>query len=171
MRSTLWPAIIFLLLLLMLAVSLWRNQQPATANMLEQPMPAFTAPLLFSAGELSSEQLRGKPYMLNIFASWCLPCVAEHPQLLQLAKKAPLYALAYKDKPENTKAFLQRRGNPFIALAQDSNGRIAIDLGATGVPETFLIDASGVIRYRHQGPIMPQDMETIEQIWQKLSAP
>src|SRR3546814_3517189 len=104
----------------------------------------------WSSDVCSSDLLAGKPVLINFFASWCVPCRAEHPLLMELAK-APgiaLYGIAYKDKPEAAKAFLAELGDPFARVAQDADGRTAIDFGVYGVPETYVIDGKGRIRFR-----------------------
>ena len=103
----------------------------------------------------------GEPVLVNFFASWCVPCRAEHESLMVLAGKyrVPIYGIAYKDTPDRSRAFLTELGNPFSKTGIDQNGRVAIDWGVTGVPETFLIDGDGVVRYRHWGPIVGDGLE------------
>jgi cytochrome c biogenesis protein CcmG/thiol:disulfide interchange protein DsbE len=98
----------------------------------------------------------GQPVIVNFFASWCEPCIEEAPVLLQLKQTgARIYGIAYKDKPADTAAYLRRHGNPYDRLASDPPGRVAIDWGITGVPETYLIDGKGIVRWRFVGPIPP----------------
>jgi len=99
--------------------------------------------------------------LVNFFASWCVPCRAEHDNLMKLAGelKIPIIGIAYKDDPKRSLAFLDELGTPFTKTAQDRDGRVGIDWGVTGVPETFLIDGDGIIRYRHWGPIVGDSME------------
>jgi cytochrome c biogenesis protein CcmG/thiol:disulfide interchange protein DsbE len=98
--------------------------------------------------------------LVNFFASWCLPCVAEHPMLVRLSRAGvPVHGIAYKDKPADALAFLKRHGNPYTRLGVDEPGRVAIDWGVYGVPETYLIDPRGVIRWRYAGPITPETLE------------
>ncbi len=113
-------------------------------------VPAFT---LYG---LTDADLRG-PLLVNFFASWCAPCVEEAPILMDLHRAGvKLIGIAYKDKPAATDAFLARRGNPFTRLARDEPGRVAIDWGVTGVPETYLIDPAGVVRWRWAGALTPE---------------
>lgn len=99
----------------------------------------------------------GRPVLLNFFASWCMPCVVEHPALLALkAEGLPLWGVAYKDKPEAARAFLARHGSPYARVASDQPGSAGIEWGVTGVPETFLIDGAGVVRWRYPGPLTPE---------------
>jgi cytochrome c biogenesis protein CcmG/thiol:disulfide interchange protein DsbE len=102
--------------------------------------------------------LRGLPgpVIVNFWASWCVPCIIEHPQLMRLQREGiPVFGIAYKDKPEDSLRFIRERGNPYRRLAKDEPGRVAIDWGVYGVPETYLLDRQGIIRWRFAGPITP----------------
>jgi cytochrome c biogenesis protein CcmG/thiol:disulfide interchange protein DsbE len=122
-----------------------------------KPVPTFEMAALgpefqtFTHDELAS----GKPILINFWASWCAPCRIEAPILEELARREgiTLYGIAYKDKPEDARAFLSELGNPFARLADDPDGRVAIDWGVTGVPETFVVDGEGIIRARFAGPL------------------
>jgi cytochrome c biogenesis protein CcmG, thiol:disulfide interchange protein DsbE len=119
-------------------------------------VPPFTLP-----GEpgFADTDLAGKPILVNFFASWCVPCVEEAQVLMELKSSGtPLYGIAYKDKPEATAAFLARHGNPYARIARDEPGRVAIDWGVTGVPETYLIDKDGIVRSRWVGPLTAQSV-------------
>ena len=119
----------------------------------QYPAPAFTATTMAGAN-VHLSQYRGKPVVINFFASWCVPCVIEHPILMRLAKEGvPLYGVAYKDKPEDSLRFLRQHGIPYARLGVDQPGRVAIDWGLYGVPETYLIDRQGIIRWRWAGPL------------------
>jgi cytochrome c biogenesis protein CcmG, thiol:disulfide interchange protein DsbE len=120
--------------------------------------PDFTLPPLEGADRpgLSAADLRGagRPVLVNFFASWCVPCVIEHPQLMRLARDGvPVFGVAYKDKAEDSLGFIRRHGNPYARLGVDPPGRVAIDWGLYGVPETYLIDKDGIIRWRWAGPL------------------
>jgi cytochrome c biogenesis protein CcmG, thiol:disulfide interchange protein DsbE len=115
-----------------------------------KPMPDFVLPG-FTAADVRA---MGHPVVINFFASWCVPCIEEAPTLVALARAGvPLWGIAYKDKPAATDTFLARHGNPFARLARDEPGSVAIDWGVTGVPETYLVDADGVVRWRFVGPL------------------
>lgn len=121
--------------------------------------PAFELPPLDGADRpgFASADLKGPVTVVNIFASWCGPCRIEHPQLLELARddRIRLVGINYKDVPENAAGFLAELGNPYVAIGADRTGRTAIDWGVYGVPETFVVDGEGIIRYKHIGPIDP----------------
>jgi cytochrome c biogenesis protein CcmG/thiol:disulfide interchange protein DsbE len=125
--------------------------------LLGKPAPGFDLPPLEGAERpaVAAADLRGdKPVLLNFFASWCVPCVIEHPQLMKMMRDGvAVLGVAYKDKPEDSLGFLRRHGNPFAKLGVDQPGRVAIDYGLYGVPETYLIDKGGIIRWRWAGPI------------------
>ena len=120
---------------------------------LNKPVPPFKLP---GDPGFASTDLRGRPILVNFFASWCIPCVEEEPMLMVLKQQGiPIYGIAYKDKPAATDAFLAKHGNPYAKLARDEPGRVAIDWGVTGVPETYLIDPRGIVRWRGVGPLTP----------------
>lgn len=124
-------------------------------------LPVFSLPPLFDEGEaLTAQNLRsGEPVLLNIFASWCAPCRAEHGVLMDLkARGVPIYAINYKDTRAAGQRFLNRLGNPYRAIGFDRNGATALDLGVYGVPETFVINGDGHVQMRHVGPLSAQDV-------------
>lgn len=126
--------------------------------LIDRPMPALELPPLYEGQPgLGTAELKGKPQLVNIFASWCTPCRIEHPVLMRLSKEEGIVVrgVAYKDKPEDSRRFLEQFGNPFTSIGIDQDGRAGIELGVTGVPETFVLDGQGRIRYRHQGPLGP----------------
>ncbi len=129
--------------------------------LLGRPVPDFTLPPVEGSDQpaFGPAELRaaGRPVLVNFFASWCVPCVIEHPQLMALQRQGvPVFGIAYKDQPAAALGFLRQRGNPYARLAADLPGRVAIDWGLYGVPETYLIDKEGVIRWRWAGPITPE---------------
>jgi cytochrome c biogenesis protein CcmG/thiol:disulfide interchange protein DsbE len=110
----------------------------------------------------SADFADGKPHLLNIFASWCVPCIAEAPQLLELKRQGvTIDAIAIRDRPEDIAAFLQRWGDPFRFIGSDVSSNVQFALGSSGVPETFVIDGKGIIRYQHIGEIRHEDMPQI----------
>jgi cytochrome c biogenesis protein CcmG/thiol:disulfide interchange protein DsbE len=137
---------------------------PATlpSNLIDKPAPAFALPPIAGDGPgLVSSDLGGRPVLINIFASWCVPCLAEHPVITRLGREqgVTVFGINYKDKPEDAEAWLARNGNPYARIGADRDGRTGIDFGVYGVPETFVIDAEGRIRYRYPGPLIPDVVE------------
>lgn len=130
-----------------------RDLSDSPSALLEKPAPSFSLPSLPGEKGFSPEDLKGRVSVVNVFASWCLSCAAEHPFLSELARDAPVYGLNYKDRPEDAKAWLEKNGNPYAGIASDAGGRVAIDWGVYGVPETFIVDGAGIVRYRHAGPV------------------
>ncbi len=149
------PLIVLLSVSLFLARGLQLDPRHLPSTQINKLAPAFNLPLLAVDRSFSPDELKGKVWIMNIFASWCSACVIEHPSLLQLAanKYIPIVGLAYKDDPNHTRQWIQQHGNPYTYIALDRNGMTGIDYGVYGVPETFVIDTEGIIRYRHVGPI------------------
>ncbi len=141
-----------------------RNPNEIKSVMIGRSVPDFSLPgLLEGEATLDSSFFKtGQPMMINFFASWCAPCRAEHENLMTLAetKGITLIGIAYKDEPKASRAFLDELGSPYRRTATDRDGRLGIDFGVTGVPETFVIDGAGVIRYRHWGPIVGDSINT-----------
>ena len=129
--------------------------------MIGKPVPDFILPSLFSdKPPVTSAYLKGKVTLVDIFASWCVPCRAEHPFLSDIKKAGiTVVGINYKDKTEDARAWLEKMGNPYDAIAADRDGRIAIDFGSYGVPETYLIDKNGIIRFKQTGPLTPADIQ------------
>ena len=159
MKRYLLPLVIFVLLVGFLAAGLSLNPREVPSPLIGKPAPAFSLPRLDAPGQtLSAQDLRGKVWVLNVWASWCAPCRQEHPLIAELAKSggAPVYGLNYKDKPADATAWLGQLGNPYTATVSDVEGLVGIDYGVYGVPETFVIDKGGVIRLKHIGPMTPE---------------
>jgi len=154
-------ASIFIVFLMMMGGE--RNPKEIRSVLIGKSAPAFSLPALTeSAPPLTEANLKtGKPMLVNFFASWCAPCRAEHENLMFLAheKGISIIGIAYKDTAEKSAAFLSELGSPFTHVGQDLEGRAGIDWGITGVPETFLIDGDGIIRYRHWGPIVGDSLK------------
>ncbi len=166
LRLILWvPLIGFLIFMAVFAANLKQPQEKVIKSALVgQPMPEFTlAPALPDRPGLSSAELRqGRPRLINIFASWCVPCRAEAPQLEELARRGiPIDGIAIRDRPEDLVRFLAETGNPFRSIGADINSRVQLTLGSAGVPETFVIDGRGVIRLQHIGAIRETDLTEI----------
>jgi cytochrome c biogenesis protein CcmG/thiol:disulfide interchange protein DsbE len=162
MNKFLLPLGIFIVLVALLAVGLNLNPREVPSPLIGKPAPDFTVPQLHEADKtFSPQEMRGKVWLLNVWASWCVSCRDEHPLLVELAKAGivPIVGLDYKDKREDGQRWLARFGNPYQLTAYDADGRVGIDYGVYGVPETYLIDKAGVIRYKQIGPITPEALE------------
>jgi len=164
---------VFGALVLLLGVGLGLNPREVPSPLIGKPAPAFELPLLAAPGKtFSQKEMLGKVWVLNVWASWCQPCLVEHPQITRLAASgaAPVVGLNYKDARDDALPWLARNGNPFFATVYDGAGRIAIDYGVYGVPETYVIDRSGVIRYKRIGPVTPEILkEKIEPLLKELN--
>ncbi len=154
-------------------LSTGKNPQALPSVLIDQAVPATDLALLDqeSSRLTAANFTHGKITLVNFFASWCTPCHAEHAQLMALSThhSVALTGIAWKDKPDDARSFLTELGNPFDDVALDTSGRTGIDWGVYGVPETFVIDGAGKIRYRHVGPIMPQDMDQIRAVLRRLA--
>lgn len=150
------PLLAFLGLAVVLGLGLQRDPRALPSALLEQLAPAIKLPLLDAPQtQFDMAQMRGQVWMLNVWASWCGPCREELPALKVLASRdgVPLFGLNYKDDQAQARAMLKNVGNPYLASAVDADGRVGMDYGVQGVPETFVIDAAGRISYRHKGPV------------------
>mgnify|MGYP001024585596 CR=1 FL=1 len=141
------------------------NPRGVPSALIGRTAPDFALPPLDAAGvpALSAADLRGPlggPVVVNFWASWCVPCIVEHPQLMRLSRDGiPVLGINYKDRPDAAAAFLARHGNPYARLGRDEPGRVAIDWGVYGVPETYLLDRQGIIRWRYAGPMTPDVLD------------
>lgn len=150
------PLGLFLLLVVFLAVGLSRDPNELPSALINKPAPTFRLPQLKDpAKTFSAEDMRGKVWLLNVWASWCVACRQEHPYLSEYAKLVPVIGFNYKDKREDALAWLDEFGDPYVLSAVDLEGRVAIDYGVYGAPETYIIDKSGTIRLKHVGPVTP----------------
>jgi cytochrome c biogenesis protein CcmG/thiol:disulfide interchange protein DsbE len=174
MARYLIPLGIFGALVALLFVGLGLNPREVPSPLIDKPAPAFTLPQLQDTSKkLSRQDLLGKVYLLNVWASWCVSCRDEQPILTGFArsKQVELYGLNYKDQREDALRWLQMFGNPYVISVADIDGRVGIDWGVYGVPETFVVDRGGVIRYKHIGPVTQNDLENkIMPVVRKLQA-
>jgi cytochrome c biogenesis protein CcmG/thiol:disulfide interchange protein DsbE len=151
------PLAVFVILSAFLTVGLRRDPRMIPSPLVNKRAPAFRlAELQDPTRTFTPDQLHGRVWLLNVWASWCVSCRVEHQLLTALARAnvVPIYGLAYKDRRENALAFLASYGNPYVLSVQDMDGRVGIDFGVYGVPESYLIDKTGVIRFKQIGPIM-----------------
>jgi cytochrome c biogenesis protein CcmG, thiol:disulfide interchange protein DsbE len=151
-----WVVGIFAALMVLLGVGLTLDPREVPSPLIGKRAPAFELPLLEAPDKRFSEKhMLGQVWILNVWASWCPPCLVEHPVVSALAKQgaAPVIGLNYKDTREDALPWLRRNGDPYRLVAFDAAGRIGIDYGVYGVPETYVIDRQGVIRYKHIGPL------------------
>jgi cytochrome c biogenesis protein CcmG/thiol:disulfide interchange protein DsbE len=162
MMRFIWPLVAFLVLVGFLYVGLGLNPHEVPSPLIGKPAPAFTLPQLQEpAKQFSAQDMKGKVWLLNVWSSWCVSCREEHPVLLDLSRQniVPIYGLDYKDKREDGLGWLERGGNPYVLSASDIEGRVGIDYGVYGVPETYVIDKQGVIQYKEIGPVTPQNLQ------------
>ena len=155
------PLLLFLVLAGYFALALrpGRNPQELPSALIDKEAPAFQLAGLNGDG-IARDTLKGQPVLINFFASWCLPCREEHPLLMRLAEQehVPLYGIDYKDKPEAARSLLQEFGDPYRAIGIDRDGRVGLDFGVYGVPETYVLDSSGHIRKRFVGPLTAEEV-------------
>lgn len=153
------PLLTFVLLVLFLALGLGRDPREVPSPLVGKPHPPLALSALHDPVlQLDATELRGRFWLLNVWASWCTACQLEHPALLALAQRRllPIYGLNYKDTREQGAAWLRRLGNPYEASFFDPQGRAGLDWGVYGVPETFLIDPEGKVAYKHIGELTPE---------------
>ena len=155
------PLIIFAVLGVFLYVGLSLNPREVPSPFIGKPAPNFTLPVIGQPGAtFSPSDAKGRVWLLNIWAPWCVSCRQEHPILMQLKQAGvPIYGLNWKDKDHEAEALLMERGSPYVVCVDDQDGRAGIDYGVTGTPETFIIDKAGIVRMKHIGPISPDAWE------------
>ena len=156
MKRYLVPLAIFVLLLGFLGLGLQLNPREVPSPLIDKPAPQFTLGILGNeTSSFSPAQMRGQVWLLNVWASWCVACREEHDLLITLSqqKLVPIIGLDYKDKVADAELWLKERGNPYALSISDSKGQVGIDYGVYGVPENYVIDKAGVIRFKHIGPI------------------
>ena len=162
-----------LLLVAFVGAVAWRLANPSDevirSRLTGQPVPSFAlAPATAGKPGLRSTDLAGgEPRLVNIFASWCVPCIAEAPVLAEISRRGvSIDAIAIRDRPEDVAAFLARHGDPFDRIGSDPESRVQLALGSSGVPETFVVDGRGIIRYQHLGPIEADDVPELLREWE-----
>jgi cytochrome c biogenesis protein CcmG/thiol:disulfide interchange protein DsbE len=162
MTRFLVPLAIFIVLVAFLGIGLGLNPREVPSPLINKPAPAFQLPQLHRPDQTFSQQdMKGRVWLLNVWASWCVSCREEHPLLVEFARTnvVPVYGLNYKDKPDDALAWLKQFGDPYALSIVDRDGRVGIDYGVYGVPETFVIDKQGAIRYKQIGPITPEALQ------------
>lgn len=161
------PLVVFAVLVVFFAKGLFLNPREVPSPLIGRAAPAFTLPLVGNdAATFSPADMRGKVWLLNVWAPWCVSCRHEHPVLMQIAQggRVPIVGLNWKDRDREAATMLARTGSPYVAVAEDLDGRVGIDYGVTGTPETYVIDREGIVRMKHIGPISPD-------VWTKKLEP
>ena len=161
------PLGIFIVLVAFLAIGLSRDPREVPSPLINRPAPAFRLPQLKDPGKtFSTDDMRGKVWLLNVWASWCISCRDEHPFLFEYAKTGvvPIYGLNYRDKRDDALAWIGELGDPYVLSASDTDARVGINYGVYGAPESYLIDKNGIIRFKQIGPITPD-------VWEKEIVP
>jgi len=163
-----------LVLILFVGAVAWRLSHPANdqiaSKMIGQNLSSVRAPpALPGRPGVWIGDPAGEPRVVNFFGSWCVPCIAEIPMLVELRKQGvPVEGIAVRDRPDDITAFLNARGDPYNAIGADPESKVQLQFGASGVPETFIVDADGYVRYQHIGPIEQKDLKTIRAKWGEL---
>jgi len=163
----LMPLSLFLVVGIYFAAGLKRDPAYIPSMLIDRPAPEFTlAPIQGYVRGFSTEDFKGQVSLVNIFGSWCASCRVEHPVLMRIKSEGgpPIFGLNWKDKPGDGTKWLQRFGDPYARIGDDADGRVAIDFGVTGAPETFVVDAKGRIRHKHVGPVT-------DELWHTVLAP
>ena len=162
MNRFLIPLGLFVVLVAFLAIGLTLNPREVPSPFIGKTAPAFVLPQLHQQDKsLARQDMLGQVWLLNVWASWCVSCREEHPVLVALQKSnvVPIYGLNYKDKRDDALAWLKQFGDPYTSSIVDADGRVGVDYGVYGVPETFVIDKSGVVRYKQIGPVTPEALK------------
>ncbi len=153
------PLVLFVVLVGFFAKGLFLNPREVPSPFIGRTAPAFTLPLVGNASaSFSPAEMKGRVWMLNVWAPWCVSCRQEHGFLMQLAQSGavPIVGLNWKDKDREAAQLLAQTGSPYVAVPEDLDGRVGIDYGVTGTPETYIIDKEGIVRLKHVGPIGPE---------------
>jgi cytochrome c biogenesis protein CcmG/thiol:disulfide interchange protein DsbE len=174
-RAIFWlPLAVVMVVLVIMAVPLFQQhgEHVVNSNMIGQPLPEFALPPAISGrpGLASAELRRGRAHLINVFASWCVPCRTEAAQLAQLAGQGiPIEGVAVRDREQDLAVFLASYGNPFHAIGSDVDSRVQMSIGSAGVPETFVVDGRGIIRHQHIGAITNDDLPGIIAAYQEAA--
>lgn len=158
------PLLLFLVILVILGIGLTMNPNLVPSALIGKPVPQFQLPPVKGRElGLSNSDLSGEVSLVNIFASWCPSCLIEHPIFMRMAANGtvPIHGINYKDDPDDAAGWLDRFGDPYTRIGADQDGRVGIDWGVYGVPETFVIDRKGMIVYKHIGPVTEKDLDEI----------
>jgi cytochrome c biogenesis protein CcmG/thiol:disulfide interchange protein DsbE len=161
------PLVLFVVLVGFFAKGLFLNPREVPSPFIGRTAPAFTLPLVEDPSRsFSPADMKGQVWMLNVWAPWCVSCRQEHPVLMQIAQSGsiPIVGLNWKDKAREARALLARSGSPYVAVPEDLDGKVGINYGVTGTPETYIIDKQGIVRLKHIGPISPE-------VWQDKFEP
>jgi cytochrome c biogenesis protein CcmG, thiol:disulfide interchange protein DsbE len=154
------PLVAFITIAVFLGIGLTLNPREVPSPLIGRPVPEFALPpVLGRTLGLSDKDLKGQVSVVNVFASWCVPCRQEHPLIQRLSKEVPVHGLNYKDQPQDAKRWLDELGDPYTRTGADLDGRVGIEWGVYGVPETFVIDRDGRIAYKQIGAITPGILE------------
>jgi cytochrome c biogenesis protein CcmG/thiol:disulfide interchange protein DsbE len=170
-RLILWlPLLVFVAFLATVAFRLHEPSDPVIrSRLIGQAVPNFVLPAALPGkpGLDSASLAQGEPRIVNIFASWCIPCIAEAPQLIEIARRGvPIDAIAIRDTPADIADFLARHGDPYRRIALDKNSSVQFALGSSGVPETFIVDGKGIIRHQHIGDIRPEHVDELLRLYE-----
>lgn len=163
MNRFMWPLVGFVVLIVFFGVGLTLKPSEVPSPLVNKPAPAFELTRLATPEQtFTPSTMQGKVWLLNVWASWCAACLQEHPILLDLARsgEVDIVGLNYKDNQDDALEWLKRHGNPYVLSVADSQGRVGIDYGVYGVPETFVIDAAGVIRFKYIGPVTAETVRS-----------
>ena len=167
------PLALFVVLLVFLGVGLNLKPREVPSPLINKPAPAFVLPRLDDPAQtLSLKDMAGQVWIFNVWASWCTPCLDEHPLLVEFARThaTPVVGLNYKDGRKEAQTWLMRHGNPYKLVLSDSQGKVGIDYGVYGVPETYVIDKTGMVRFKHIGPLTPEVLrDSVEPLLKKLN--
>jgi len=163
MNKAFYPLIGFVVLVVVLAVGLTIDPKRVPSPLIDKPAPDFNLPMLMQGGNIGKKDMMGKVWILNVWASWCVACRAEHEIIKQISKLniVEIIGLNYKDEAADARSWLFEYGNPYSKIAVDRDGRTGINWGVYGVPESFLVDKEGIIRYKHIGPVTAESLEKI----------